>query len=75
MDDIQKIIDGCNHCIHRSEYSYPCVGCPYCVEDECTKHLVEDTITALKRLQFLEKPTPEEQPELPGIKKKKAKRS
>ena len=67
MIDIPKIIDGCKHCIDQAGYSYPCHGCAYASEDECTKHLFEDVLSALKRLEFLEKPTPEEQPELPGI--------
>lgn len=68
MPDIHKIIEGCKHCIDQAGYSYPCHGCSYASEDECTKHLANDVITALKRLEFLEKPTPEEQPELPGMK-------
>lgn len=67
MPDIQKIIEGCRHCIYHSEYTYTCLNCPYAYEDACAKHLTDDVITALKRLEFLEKPTPEEQPELPGM--------
>lgn len=65
--DIPRIIEGCKHCLNTLGYSYMCFGCPYASEDECTKVLSEETIEALKRLQFLEKPTAEEQPELPGI--------
>lgn len=65
--DISKIIDGCKHCIDQSGYSYLCHRCAYASEEECTKHLLDDVLLALKRLEFLEKPTPEEQPELPGI--------
>lgn len=61
MPDINKIINGCKHCITKSGYSYPCHECPYASEDDCTKHLLEDTLSALEWLKF------EVQPELPGI--------
>lgn len=67
MNSIEKIIDGCKHCIDQSEYSYPCYGCAYEHEEGCTKKLTDDVIYALKRLEFLEKPTPKEQPELPFV--------
>lgn len=61
MTDILKIIDGCKHCIAGSDYACNCKGCAYTFDDECTKHLTEDVVAALERLQTLE------QPKLPGI--------
>lgn len=67
MTDINKIIDGCACCIAQDGYFTSCGKCPYRKEEDCARNLAEDTLTALKRLKFLETPTKEEQPELPGI--------
>ena len=70
MANIDTLIEALQLCILMPEHGAYCHKCPYASLDDCASELTEDTITALKRLKFLEKPTPEEQPELPGISKK-----
>lgn len=65
MFNIPKLIEAETNCLTGS--ATLCRKCPYWEDEECVKHLIDDLTAALKRLQFLEKPTPEEQPELPGI--------
>ena len=68
MVEIEKVKSGVECCMMQ-EYGASCHRCPYKSDSECIKKLTDDVFTALKRLEFLEKPTPEEQPELPGIPK------
>ena len=65
MIDIPKLIEAETNCLTGS--TTLCRKCPYLEDKECVKHLIDDLTAALKRLQFLEKLAPEEQPMLPGV--------
>lgn len=65
MFDIPQLIEDAAGCLTGSTEC--CRKCSRLKDKECMKHLIDDLTTALKRLEFLEKPTPEEQPELPGM--------
>jgi len=66
MKDILQIADACTRCLGWKG-TKSCYGCAYEEDDDCENKLAEDIVYQLKNPKRFEKPSKEEQPELPGI--------